>query len=273
MKYTGKEIVGQQNINVKVTATIPSDDDASGNSGSKYVKMGEKVVTSINKASWRAIVKVFCVIIVALTLGITSIFAYRMVNSENFVTLVAQRINDINTMDDSMYEDIRERTVTPKIQKELEILCYSLGADRAFLFELHNGKKNSTGLPFKFADMSYEQVNEEKDIDRVAENYQDVPLTLYKYPYHLSAQKYFYGDVAEISLIDDGFAKHVIKCGGKYIGMLYLNSNGYSLGFLCVSFHDVPSISEAEIRNKIEAHGKIITPLLDLSVQIKARKQ
>ena len=275
MKYTDKKIVGQQNISVNVTAPVPSDDDASVDGGAKcgkYVKLGEKIATSINRASWKALAKFFTVIILAATVGISTVFAYRMANSDDFVNLVAKRINDVNIMEDYMYEDIRVQTVTPKIQKELEILCYSLGADRAFVFELHNGKKNATGLPFKFADMSYEQVNEENDIDRIAEDYQDIPLTLYKYPYYLSQQKYFYGDTVEISLVDDGFAKHVTKCGGKYLGMLYLNSNGYSLGFLCVSFHEKPHVSEAEIREMLEAHGKVITPLLDLSVQIKARK-
>ena len=101
------------------------------------------------------------------------------------MTALARKIEMSNTKNEEGAMSIREDKVTPTIQKELGILCYTLNADRAFMFELHNGKRNATGLPFRYADMSYEEVNEEKDIESVAMQFQDIPLTLYKYP-HIS---------------------------------------------------------------------------------------
>ena len=174
---------------------------------------------------------------------------------------------------DQKAENIRDFIVTPKIQKELNTLVYVLNADRAFLFELHNGKKNTTGLPFRYADMTYEETNEDRKIDKVAMNFQNIPLTLYKYPHYLQMKKILIGSVDEIEGIDHEFAKHIRDCNGEYLAMTYLNDNGVPLGFLCVSFHDKETIPKKEyIMKKMEEYGKSLTQLLDFDIQMNKSK-
>jgi hypothetical protein len=117
--------------------------------------------------------------------------------------------------------------------------------------------------------MSYEEPNEDKQVERVAMQFQDIPLTLYKYPHYLAQHKCLYGSVAEIAAIDDGFAEHIARVGGKYLGMIYLTNNGLPLGFLCVSFHEKPDVDEEIVKQKLEQYGKAIALLLDLNEQIK----
>ena len=198
----------------------------------------------------------------------SSIFSYYAFQDKDIVKATANKL-----LLDQKAENIRDFIVTPKIQKELNTLVYVLNADRAFLFELHNGKKNTTGLPFRYADMTYEETNEDRKIDKVAMNFQNIPLTLYKYPHYLQRKKILIGSVDEIEGIDHEFAKHIRDCNGEYLAMTYLNDNGVPLGFLCVSFHDKETIPKKEyIMKKMEEYGKSLTQLLDFDIQMNKSK-
>ena len=256
----------EQNV-INVNVSAPSKSENKGEN--KQVGIVKDVINFFSNIPSMSAIKAIVFLFITCLLIISFKFAYNAVNNEDFIKAIAIKIENSKLEQEEIHLDIRTDKVTPKIQKELSMLCYSLNADRAYIFELHNGKKNASGLPFRYADMSYEEVNEEKNIESVAMQFQDIPLTLYKYPHYLAEHRYIYSNVKEFAEIDNGYAKHVERIGGKYLGMMYLTTRGLPLGFLCVSFHDKPTVSEDVIKNKIEQYGKIITPLLDLSVQLK----
>jgi hypothetical protein len=172
-------------------------------------------------------------------------------------------------MQEKKEENIRDFVVTPKVQKDIEILLYTLNADRVFIFELHNGKKNISGLPFKYADMSYEVANIDRKVDRCYTKYQDVPLTMYKYPDYMHKKKFMIGTVDEIEEIDYEFAKCIKEDGGEYIAMAYINGTDGPLAFLGVSFHKKEyAPADVIIEEKLTMYGKSIGELIDLKVQM-----
>ena len=237
----------------------------SGEKASSVVKAIKSVTDAVSNAKWTRIVKVYLVMFFFLATLLGGFFAYKFINDKE-----ARHEASISLMRSQKEENIRDFVVTPKIQHDLRLLTYTLNADRAFLFELHNGKKNTCGLPFKFADMSYEEVNEEKKVDKIAMQFQDIPLTLYKYPSYLQKQKMIIGTIDEIEKIDNEFANHIKNVGGVYLGMIYISSGGTPLGFLCVSYHkyeDVPDPSLIE--KKLTEHDKTLTQLLDLDIVMK----
>lgn len=237
----------------------------SGEKASSVVKAIKSVTDAISNAKWTRIVKVYLVMFFFLATLLGGFFAYKFISDKD-----AMHEASISLMRSKKEENIRDFVVTPKIQHDLRLLTYTLNADRAFLFELHNGKKNTCGLPFRFADMSYEEVNEEKKVDRIAMQFQDIPLTLYKYPHYLQRQKMIIGTIDEIDKIDHEFANHIKSVGGVYLGMIYISSGGTPLGFLCVSYHkyeDVPDPSLIE--KKLTEHDKTLTQLLDLDIVMK----
>lgn len=269
MKKNG-DLRGQNIINVNVSDPGKSEKKSGGN---KYVGAAKDVYNFVMSISILSAIKFVVFTIIALFLIVSFRFAYNAANNDEFINAIATKIEASKNEQEEFNLGIRTDKVTPKIQKELSMLCYSLNADRAFIFELHNGKRNATGLPFRYADMSYEEINEEKNVESVAMQFQDIPLTLYKYPHYLAEHRYVYSNVASFAEIDNGFAKHVERIGGRYLAMMYLTSRGLPLGFLCISFHDEPIESDTLIRMKIEQYGKIITPLLDLSAQLKETKK
>lgn len=236
-----------------------------GEKASTVVKAVKNVTDAISNAKWTRIVKVYLVMFFFLATLLGGFFAYKFIDDKE-----AMHETSMNLVRSKKEENIRDFIVTPKIQNDLKLLTYTLNADRAFLFELHNGKKNTSGLPFRFADMSYEEVNEEKKVDRIAMQFQDIPLTLYKYPHYLQKQKMIIGTINEIEKIDSEFANHIKSVGGVYLGMIYISSGGTPLGFLCVSYHkyeDVPD--QALIEKKLNEHDKTLTQLLDLDIVMK----
>ena len=228
-------------------------------------KTTQKVMSSIVNAEWKKILKIYFVTFFFLATGIAMVFAYNVAKDKELLTITKEKV-----LKERNEENIRDYVVTPKIQHELEKLVYILKADRAFLFELHNGKRNTSGLPFRFADMSYEEVNEENTKDKVAMQFQNIPLTLYKYPHYLQKEKLFIGSVSEISEIDFDFGNHIKDIGGKYLGMIYINNNGLPLGFLCVSYHSMDDVPQKTvIENKLKEYAKTIGQYLDLQFQLE----
>jgi len=219
-------------------------------------------INTVAEAKWSKILKVYFVAFFSIATLLGLYYAYRVVSDAELLRIATNKLSS-----STEGENIRDFVVTPKIQHELEILVYTLNAERAFVFELHNGKKNTSGLPFRFADMTYEVVNEEKKVDKVAMRFQDIPLTLYKYPHYLQKTKTMIGTVEEIESVDEDYASHIKEIGGKYLGMIYMSSDGVPIGFLCVSYHNLEDVPSKELINsKLNEYGKMLTHLLDLRI-------
>lgn len=250
----------KKNNDININLNQPS-----GEKASSVVKAVKNVMDVVSNAKWTRIVKVYLVMFFFLATLLGGFFAYKFINDSEVMHQAS-----INLIRTTKEENVRDFIVTPKIQNDLKLLTYTLNADRAFLFELHNGKKNTCGLPFRFADMSYEEVNEERNVDKVAMQFQDIPLTLYKYPHYLQKQKMVIGTIEEIDKIDHEFAEHIRSVGGVFLGMVYISSNGTPIGFLCVSYHKYEDVPETTlIEKKLTEHDKVLAQLLDLEIVMR----
>lgn len=235
-----------------------------GEKVSSIMKTVKNVADAIAFAKWTKIVKVYLVVFFFLATLLGGFYIYNVVTDKELVKETAHKM-----MQEKKEESIRDYVVTPKVQKDIEILLYTLNADRVFIFELHNGKKNISGLPFKYADMSYEVANIERKVDRIYTKYQDVPLTMYKYPDYMHKKKLMIGTIDDIEKVDYEFAKCIKEDGGEYLAMIYLNGTDGTLGFLGISYHNVADAKQdSVIEEKLKSYGKSIGELIDLKVQL-----
>ena len=235
-----------------------------GEKVSSVVKTIKNVADTIAFAKWTRIVKVYLVVFFFLATLLGGFYIYNVVTDKELVKETAHKM-----MQEKKEESIRDYVVTPKVQKDIEILLYTLNADRVFIFELHNGKKNISGLPFKYADMSYEVANIERKVDRCYTKYQDVPLTMYKYPDYMHKKKLMIGTINDIEKVDYEFAKCIREDGGEYLAMVYLNGTDGPLGFLGISYHNVADAKpDSVIEEKLKSYGNSIGELIDLKVQL-----
>ena len=266
MKKT-KDTKGQKVINVNVSAPSKSDTKAVN----KYLGMFKEAFMFVTEASNKSLSKFFITLTIVIILVVGGKILYNAAGNEKVMDAISDWIAEQNINTEEKGMEIRQDITTPAIQKELRLLCYTLNADRVFLFELHNGKKSAGGLPFVYADMSYEEVNIEKCLEYVGTEFQNIPLTLYKYPNYIFHKRYEYATLAEISEIDMAFANHIWKIGGKYLATIYITIHGKPLGFLCASFHSEPVITDAVIKDKMENSARILKPLLDLETQLNKK--
>ena len=268
MKKKG-EIKGQNIINVNVTG--PSVSNSKSKGVSKYLSIFKEAFSFISEASTKSLIKFFSILLLVIILAIGGKVLYNAAGSEKVMDAISNWIEGKNAGAEEKGMEIRQDIATPAIQKELKLLCYTLNADRVFLFELHNGKKSAGGLPFIYADMSYEEVNIEKCLEFVGTEFQNIPLTLYKYPNYIYHKRYEYATLSEISEIDMAFAKHIETIGGKYLATIFITVHSKPLAFLCASFHSLPVLTEEVIKAKMENSARILKPLLDLETQLNSK--
>ena len=163
--------------------------------------------------------------------------------------------------------DIRDN-VSPKIQGSLTRFLYKNNADRTFVIELHNGKKNATSLPFKYYDMTYEEVNEERHVKNVSQHFVNVMVTHYKLPFYLVEKKTFVGTADELEKIDPRWADNLKEQSGRYVGITILRSSGEDVGFLGIAYDEGTVVPpQSQIASELEQYAKVIAPLLDLGMQ------
>lgn len=236
-----------------------------------HTQVARWVTSTIANAKWSKILKVYFVMFFFLATALGGYFTYNIVKNEAFITKTSDRMWDDEGTAEK--ENLRDFVVTPKVQHDIAVLMYSLDADRVFIFELHNGKRNISGLPFRYADMSYEAANRENGVDRCYRKYQDVPLNMYTFPTYMYKEKFFVGTADEVEAFDYDFAKCMKEDGGKYVSFIYLNGTDEPLGFMGISFHRTDNLPDDKmIEDKMKAYGRTISELLDLKVQSKKHR-
>ena len=239
------------------------DTVAQRNTASAAVSALDKFFLMLKKYSIADYIRAFCVVLLCLV----CYFTYKAASNEELMHVIAKKIEY-----NSKYEHqkmLARQQATPKIAYELENMLYRLNADRTFVIELHNGKENATYLPFLFYDMTYEEVNMKTKTERISQNFQNVNISNFKFPYYLESHILFIGNTDDIIKIDSNFGANFKKYGSKYGGFIFLKSSGKEIGFLGASFKEDRTCSDEEIREVLIEYAQTIAPLLDLEKQIK----
>lgn len=149
---------------------------------------------------------------------------------------------------------------TPQIIACLDHLVLETGADRAYVFEYHNGKNNPSGLQWQYADMTFTDSN----CDDIADEYQNLPLNRYVFPFKLYSDGLFIGTTEELSIIDKRLALRIESNNVCQIAtqMIYAENNA-ELGFIGISFTDKCLLDEKTLKTILNKYCMKITPLLD----------
>jgi hypothetical protein len=154
--------------------------------------------------------------------------------------------------------------ISQQISGILKDAIIDTGAQRACVFEMHNGTNNLSGMPFIFADLNYEEVG--FDADYVSDEFKGFNLT--KYPFLSTAfcDGYFVGSVADVENIDRRLARKLRVCNTDYLAGMLIYGRLTPIGFITVSF---PSKSNHPSREELITHlsqaAQKISVLLDKS--------
>ena len=269
-----KEKELNQTININVPEFSHEEDGGKLGKVNAFLKTIKKVVNEVANASFLKIIKFFFAFMLFIFCTASAFFCYSVSKDQEAMDKVLNELF-VSQKEDEENMEIREK-VTPTINHELKKILYTTRASRVAIFELHNGKENTTNLPFRFADMTYEVINDDdKELRFVSDKFQNIPLTHYTLPYLIADNFIRVGNVEEARKDDPRFAQLMFDTGGSYYGAVMLRSNGIDIGFLAVFFDKgtKPLDSREDCEKVLTEASKTISPLLDLNVQRKENNE
>lgn len=124
-----------------------------------------------------------------------------------------------------------------KLHVTCEKLLYTVKADRVMILELHNGLENSNGLPFSKCSATYEAL--ERNVNPVADQYQNVNLSLMPFANTIFEEGYWCGNVDELEKIDRGLYYKMKSNGTEHFAACLIEGVDKPLALLFVSFKTV----------------------------------
>ena len=191
-------------------------------------------------------------------------FVYLIYNIANideiFMSAFSERTALLQKQHDESIKHRRE--IKPEIDLILKNAIARFGADRAFIMEMHNGTNNTAGLPFLYAEMTYEEVRE--GYHHVDGGYMSMNLSLYEFPMFIEKQKIWHGPTSALKAIDERFAHRVFADGVNYIAMIAINGYSHELGLFGLTYCDghVPADS-VDLKKGLMTEVQRISILLD----------
>lgn len=151
---------------------------------------------------------------------------------------------------------------TPIIINYLNCLALETNAHRAFIMEYHNGKSNSTGLQWQFADLTFSNDN----TDHSMYNYVDMPLTDSPHTLYLDRNTFFVGTIEELKTFDKKLSLRMESNDYVYCAMMMIyGENLEPIGYLALSFREIPDKDINHLNSMMHKYITAITPYLDAS--------
>lgn len=179
---------------------------------------------------------------------------------------IMSNISDAISREHYANMDIRNK-VSPQINNILISMATVMQADRAFIFEMHNGKENPTQLAFVYCDMTYEELNPNKRLDYIYYEYENINMAKYTFANYMAKNRVFIGTIDDMEKLDRKFALRLKVNDIKYCAFITITS-GVDIGFLGVSYStDTPPLTKAQIAVKLMDYAQQISPKLDLAKQ------
>lgn len=175
---------------------------------------------------------------------------------------------------DAKHEQRKEQRLdnTPKVQEELDKFRQQYNISWAAVWELHNNTNNLDGLPFLFASLTYESMN--PALTPIAEQFDNVRLSLYPLSTYLGKNEIWCGDVDSLQVIDNSAYHRAKALKIKYLGFKTLEVNGDVKFLLSVAFVegcDVPDFEQ--LRQSCVYTSYKISSLLTIDESNKKKKR
>lgn len=206
----------------------------------------DKALAMVEKYKITTILKgAFIVLLVAATVGFIQ-----------HPTYIFEKYKEWSDMEHSQKMEQRLRN-NEKLHLKAEQLMYRVGADRVIILECHNGLENSVGVPFAKCSATYEALN--IGVKPVADQYQNVNLSLMPFASFLSQKGYWCGSVDELAEIDRGLYYKMLSNNTTHFAACIIEGVDKPLAFMFVSFsaiddnHKCEEIREAVRHIALEA--------------------
>lgn len=189
-------------------------------------------------------------------------------NQKAIVNKIITEQKEVAQMTNAKNLQFRIKEVNPRVDAILYKLLAETHADRAFVFEMHNGTDNPSGLPFAYADMSYERTVSDV-VETVMQENKSMNLASYPMATYLMIYKCFKGSIDEVRLIDKRLANKLSNSGTYYVILYAIRGNEVNLGWVGVSYiNNKPKDEKLSEASLLDASQRL-SILLDINSNIE----
>jgi hypothetical protein len=222
------------------------------------VNMFETMVNVVKNNKMFDIVKTFLifVLLVYITYNITEL-------PKIVKNVFNARTTELQMEHDTAVE--RRRSIKPQIDAILFETMNTLNADRIYVIEMHNGTNNTSGLPFIYGEMTYEQAR--RDVEHVDEDYVSINLSRFEYPLYLEKNQIFCGTIDDLAKIDERLAFRLKATNATYVGGVAMNGVENELGYIGITYCNTEPVGRQEIIRVLSIASQKLTALLDMSTE------
>lgn len=230
-----------------------------------FTKIGELFVKLWNNIKEVGFVKSICLIIV--TIGVVISVYELVVLPKTVKKAVTEATIDIENAEQAEHEMLDKLRAAHKQDVDdilLDIIA-DLDCDRAFIFEMHNGTNNTSGLPFKYAQMTYEKAS--KGTRFVCETYNNLNLSNYNLPVYIVKNIFWCGTNEEFYTIDPKLAQRAEDDDDIYLAFITVNGVKNELGILGIAYTSPDEIkSPSRIRTSLTRASQKIPSYIDKNI-------
>ena len=227
-----------------------------------FAKLGEFLKKMWTEIKEIGIVKSFFLILVTVgvVIGIYEVIVLPK-TVHKAVTEATIQMDEDAKAEHEMLNGLRDK-YKPNIDQILHDLIFDLNCDRAFIFEMHNGTDNTSGLPFKYAQMNYEEAS--PGTRYVCEQYKELNMSNYNLPLYLVKHTFWCGTMDELRKIDPKIAQRIEDMEGKYCAFITIMGVKGELGILGITYICCDEIKKPEkIRNSMTKATQILPSYID----------
>lgn len=133
---------------------------------------------------------------------------------------------------------------TPLVQAALDEYRHKVDASRVAVFELHNSTNSLEGMPFLFASMTYESINQ--GLMSAAMEFDNVRLSLYPICTYLRKHNVWYGKVDDLESVDYIAWQRLKILNAKYVAFRMLENDKVPYAVVVSVFNEGMEIGDVE---------------------------
>lgn len=213
----------------------------------------DKALTIVDKYKFKTIFKgIFLIVIIAAVIGFLK-----------NPTWVFEQYQIWAAKQHTIQMDYRAEN-DAKMHNLVEKLNYRTNSSRVMILEFHNGTESVGGLPFRKCSATYEAIN--VGVMPVAQDYNEINLSLIPFATYMKTQGYWCGNTDEIEGIDRAFCYKLKSSGIEHFAACTIEGVDKPLAILIVGYDSRYTSHECEkVRENIRHCALEFSLLLELN--------
>ena len=221
-----------------------------------------KILVMINKYGIKNVISALIIFMIFISTIIIFVNQGTIINKIVNQQIAVSQENKVQKM------EFRIRVVNPRVDAILYELIAKSKCDRAFVFEMHNGTDNPSGLPFVYGDMTYEKILSDT-VQSVISQYERINLSSSPMASYICKNKYFLGDINEVENIDVNLAKKLKFNNVSYLYLYAVRGSSLGLGAVGITYINRYPKNISANRSFILDASQRLSILLDITNNLK----